>query len=315
MNPAPHTDDFRFSTLLKRWAEGDVNAAEERELFRLAEGDAFRQAALDGFLEHSAADHKAALSRLQNRLSNQNHPDQQEHAAPAKWRIHRLLAAAAATIALLVAVWQFRPERPQAPMAETAEPTFSPSPEKNDPASDTATSEEPIAALYEAEPERKKAEEPNRRPEKAKKKPGGDANSRNLDKLEDAELIQSEERVSDMLPPAKPAPENAIGAHTAKANEPVIRPQRAEQFAPTWWADLQRYLRINARLTPEARNNNITGNVRLRGHLKPDGQMVDIQFEETLGYGLEREALLLMQNFQWPVEQDTFLFIDIRFVR
>ncbi|MDX2135611.1 MAG: hypothetical protein SFV52_12515 [Saprospiraceae bacterium] len=302
MEPALYTEDDRFRALLERWIEGDVTAAEERELFRLAQQDAFRQAALDGYLQFPETDHDTVIRELQARIQRPASPGLQ---------IFPWWLAVAAAMALLLAGWWFWPVQEQAsgPVAAAEEKTM----EMPEQIPDTV----PLAMRSEhtaAPPAPAPAADPARATKKSKSdapvtiQPGSPAGA--------ADIAAAEEAVSAKpLPPADAAPTRSAPMATQMPAGKAAEPQKEKAAPEVWWQDLQRYLRTNARLTPEARNNNISGSVRLRGRLQPDGQLTAITFEETLGYGLEKQALLLMQGFNWPIGKDTVLEIDVRFVR
>ncbi len=302
MEPALYTEDDRFRALLERWIDGDVTAAEERELFRLAQNDAFRQAALDGYLQFPETDHATVVRELRTRV---------HRPAPTKFQIFPWWMAVAAAMALLLAGWWFWPtqEQASAPVAAVEEKALETPEQIPDTAPLAMRSDKPAAA-----PPPAPAADPARAAKKSK--PDAPLRDRPDTPIEAADIAAAEEAMSAKpLPPADAAPTRSAPMTPQMPAGKAAEPQKEKAAPEVWWQDLQRYLRTNARLTPEARNNNISGSVRLRGRLQPDGKLTDITFEETLGYGIERQALLLMQGFNWPIGKDTLLEIDVRFVR
>jgi len=301
MTHAPHTEDARFKTLLERWAEGDVTAAEERELLQLAQNDAFRKEALDGLMQLPEADHATRLSNVRKRMHTAAAP------GAARWRIFTWSAAAA--VLILCSIWWLRP----------------PTAEKN------ASNNAPIAAVEDEKKLDELPEQINRVPETTTPSkpstskplppavqtvPGGrDDVAAKKDALKEPQMVSEsrDEPMADALPPLRSAPVIPAPANAKPAPAPVTKEKL--KTPDIWWLDFQRYLRTNARLTPLARNNNVSGAVRLRGRLKPNGQLTDIEFSETLGFGLEVEALRLMQDYNWPLNKDSVLEVEIKFVR
>ncbi|MFZ4634759.1 MAG: hypothetical protein ACOYNO_11180 [Saprospiraceae bacterium] len=303
MPQAPHTEDARFQTLLERWAAGDVTAAEERELLHLAKDDVFRKEALEGFLQFPEADHAAHLSSLRVRI-NASAPGQ----GMPRWRVYAWSAAAAAVL-IACSIWWLRPTSAEQNASDNA-PIAAVEEKKADPL--TAPKSQTPETISRTKPTPAKPLPPAGQPASGGR--GEDAAKK--DALEEVAIASEskQEKMADALPPARSAPVNPAPAG-AKPTPPSPPSQIRILPNDIWWQDLQRYLRTNARLTPLARNNNVSGTVRLRGHLIPEGRLVDIEFAETLGYGLEVEALRLMQDYNWPVNKDSVLEVEIKFVR
>jgi hypothetical protein len=301
MPQAPHTEDARFQTLLERWAAGDVTAAEERELLHLAKDDVFRKEALEGFLQFPEADHAGHLSSLRVRMpaSTPGMP---------RWRIYTWSAAAAAAL-ILCSIWWLRPTSAEQNASDNA-PIAAVEEKKADPL--TAPKSQTPETISRTKPTPAKPLPPAGQPASGGR--GEDAAKKEA--LEEVAMASEskKEKMADALPPSRSAPVKPAPAGTKPT--PVLGNNQEKLKTPDlWWNDFQRYLRTNARLTPLARNNNISGAVRLRGHLIPEGRLVDIEFAETLGYGLEVEALRLMQDYNWPVNKDSVLEVEIKFVR
>ncbi|MDO8365511.1 MAG: energy transducer TonB, partial [Saprospiraceae bacterium] len=81
------------------------------------------------------------------------------------------------------------------------------------------------------------------------------------------------------------------------------------------WSNFQEYLRRNARLPEAARQNNVSGVVRLKFRLDENNQATDFQTLRSLGYGCDEEAVRLVKAYKWLRGNDPELTIDVSFVR
>lgn len=81
------------------------------------------------------------------------------------------------------------------------------------------------------------------------------------------------------------------------------------------WDSFHAYIRQNARLTPDARNHNATGTVRLRFRVDKNGKAEKIKIENSLGYGCDEEAERLVKTFKWAPPGAKDILVDIPFVR
>ncbi|MEQ1746411.1 MAG: TonB family protein, partial [Saprospiraceae bacterium] len=81
------------------------------------------------------------------------------------------------------------------------------------------------------------------------------------------------------------------------------------------WAAFQAYLRDNARLTTAARNNNITGNVRLSFSIGTDGKPANVRVLQSLGHGCDEEAERLVRRFDWTPAGTVGVEVEVPFRR
>lgn len=81
------------------------------------------------------------------------------------------------------------------------------------------------------------------------------------------------------------------------------------------WEAFQEYLRQNARLTPEARNRNVSGTVRLQFNINANGEPQAFVVLRSVGYGCDQEAIRLVQNWGWTRGQNPIVTVDIPFVK
>ncbi|TNE47899.1 MAG: TonB family protein [Bacteroidetes bacterium] len=136
--------------------------------------------------------------------------------------------------------------------------------------------------------------------------------------------------------PAKARPKSSTGVAPAKptvmddsSRMPVItepqaipqaRTRQAESATPVpepdgGWDAFHTFVRRNARLTDAARNNNVSGNVRLQFTVGPDGKPANVQVVQALGYGCDEAAMQLIRLFNWQPPGTTPVVVEIPFVR
>ncbi len=91
---------------------------------------------------------------------------------------------------------------------------------------------------------------------------------------------------------------------------------RAEQSEPAnGWEAFREYLRQNARLTPEARNRNVSGTVQLQFNVNVNGEPTGFVVLRSLGFGCDQEAIRLVQNWEWVYGKNPIVTVDVPFVR
>jgi len=81
------------------------------------------------------------------------------------------------------------------------------------------------------------------------------------------------------------------------------------------WDAFNEYLRQNARLTLEARNNNASGTVRLQFTVNGNGEPQNFITLRSLGYGCDEEAVRLVKNWDWVRGKSPNVTVDVGFVR
>jgi len=126
-----------------------------------------------------------------------------------------------------------------------------------------------------------------------------------------------------------PSPTQPADAVRAKAAENAKKAGRAEakekqegevvQVAPATpvggWDNFQRYLRNTARLPDAARNNNVSGYVRLQFEVGQDGKPGNVKVLRALGYGCDEEAIRLINNVFWTPGGPGVTTVEVPFVR
>ncbi len=339
-----HTDDARFLELLERWLSGDFTRSDEQELRALASADDFRREAWEGFAAMPEAQHELQLERLRRRL----------YGKPGGRRlpVGMWMAAAAAVVLLVGAIYflpRFQAEQSTAPMAKSAEQPATQSQDLTD------TGAEPESGLIASAPESKSAPTDaksgfNEQDEIAKRtlpaptreqnadRPGGATapppaktapvaaappignaveNARPAELLEDkiASVSESEQPTTRAVPDSIAQPvvttrkENAGAVPAAKKSDTALA-------APNGgWDAFHDFLRRTARLPAEARNNNVSGKVRLEFTVGPDGKPANVRVVRALGFGCDEAAMRLIRLFDWSPAGAGPVVVEVPFVR
>lgn len=100
----------------------------------------------------------------------------------------------------------------------------------------------------------------------------------------------------------------------------ALREEAREQDVPIipqpvgGWDAFSEYLRQNARLPAEARNNNVSGIVRLQFSVNANGEPYNFKTLKGLGYGCDQEAERLVQGWEWSPGRNPVV-VEVRFVR
>ncbi|MCW5924408.1 MAG: TonB family protein [Saprospiraceae bacterium] len=81
------------------------------------------------------------------------------------------------------------------------------------------------------------------------------------------------------------------------------------------WEAFREYLRQNARLTAEARNNNVSGAVLVEFSVNANGEPQGFVVRRSLGYGCDQEAVRLIKNWEWVRGERPTVQVEIPFVR
>ncbi len=76
------------------------------------------------------------------------------------------------------------------------------------------------------------------------------------------------------------------------SDAPVITTPRPEQGM----RQFKRYIQENTRLSPEAQDKKISGNVRVSFFVNPDGSLSEFYIVRSMGYGLDDEAIRLIKE-------------------
>lgn len=344
MSTNPYHDDKRLLELLERWQSGDFTRADEQELQSLADSDDFRREAVEGFWSLPETDHSQHLSALRQRLRQQS-----GHGKRAFFP--QLFMAAAAVLLLVLAVVWLIPsgektatlaQQETAPAAPAAEqPIASNLPEmkssepeasrgKTSPALDkmsrSVVADNQPTGLFESGPAASDAAtEVASSPPAPIQNQGGAVMDEVVVSMpparqSDTEMAQNASEEVDMIqgnsaPRAKAQKEYA-DASKAKDAMKKKAPALANESAPAeGWAGFQDYLRKNARLTEAARQNNITGKVRVRFQLDSNNQPVNFQIVQSLGYGCDEEAIRLIKAYSWQRGKTAEVTVDVPFNR
>jgi hypothetical protein len=81
------------------------------------------------------------------------------------------------------------------------------------------------------------------------------------------------------------------------------------------WDAFNEYCRTSARLTDAARNNNVSGVVRLQFNISNNGDPINFLTIKSLGYGCDEEAIRLVKDFEWIRGKSGLVNVEIKFAR
>lgn len=327
------SDDTRFLDLLHKWQAGDFTRSDEQELQALARSDDFRREALEGFLQQPGEDHRDRLLALRARL--------QPVGAVRRGIFPQMMAAAAVLVLLFAAIWFF-----QKPVTDTPQAIVQNEAPQEDsaPLSDAAPPPPPAASAPEASKSIARAPEavPPSMPEKeqalAKPRPSrniaddqagagvfGNASvaqpaaaapqdkSADIAMQEEAAIPQELNAASDSKKESESKARASSKSDKKLPGQPA--PANAMQNADDDMLALQEYLRMNARLPEAARQNNVSGFVRIRFRLDAQRKARAFEVLHPLGYGCDESAIRLLENYNWRDFTQDSLTVEVPFVR
>ena len=338
MSTNPYNDDKRLLELLERWQSGDFSRADERELHALADSDDFRREAVEGFWSLPEADHAAHLIALRSRLGKRT-------GVAKRVALPQILAAIAAVgLLVLTVVWLIPNKKETASMAQqeaakpveeqpiasnlpdyetNADKTGTDNAAKQDQTRSAAQSRQSSPAIdvspaaSAASSEVASAPPPviNRGGEVAEKKIAAKPD----DKEAEYSSVKNEQDDVDLAPGnAAPRKEDFKETPPTKSKDSMKKKAAlpsADSQPTGGWAVFENYLRLSARLPEAARQNNVSGSVRLKFRLDENNQPVDFQKLRSLGYGCDEEAIRLIKAFSWQRGNDPEIIVDVPFVR
>jgi outer membrane biosynthesis protein TonB len=94
-----------------------------------------------------------------------------------------------------------------------------------------------------------------------------------------------------------------------RGNANAVEPVDYEMVA------LQDYLRRNARLPEAARQNNVSGFVRVSFRLNKNREPKNFKILHSLEYGCDEEAMRLLKAYDWRNFMQDTLTVEVPFVR
>lgn len=340
MSIHPSHQDKRLLDLLERWQTGDFSRADEQELQELAASDEFRRETVEGFWANPEADHSTHIASLRARLRLQ---------AGGTRRVaftQMLTAVAAVFLLVLGVIWLLPKGSEPAPLVEESTPEHI----ENQPIAsnmpEAKTSVEEMrsspGASRPSQLKRSPATE-TMEPPKMAARPTVSSAPVELERVSPAPVPSEESREADLATAAPPETSDAIlekttedqkemdagyakasqqarsaAAKAAKSKESMKKkaPSGPATSQPVGgWNDFKEYLRKNARLTEAARQNNISGTVKIKFRLEENNQPIDFQVIQPLGYGCDDEAIRLLKAYSWRRGDDPEVTVDIPFIR
>lgn len=343
MQTNPYNDDKRLLELLERWQSGDFTRSDEQELQALADSDEFRREAVEGFWALPEASHATHLASLRTRLRERT-------GVGRRVMFPQLMAAAAVVLLVIAAIVFFPSEQKEAPMA--AEQATQP-PMDTQPIASNFPEQKPLESVRSAPPPKtdqllsQSARPGETFPTMAESGPAASGAASEVAATPAPPVLADDEMVGDKTLASKPVEtENAYNKVLEEQDLPDFAPgnvaKRAEAKKETdgmakakqkdaykksrpaspnvsqpqgGWAAFQDYLRRNARLPEAARQNNVSGSVRIKFRLDANNQPIDFITVRALGFGCEEEAIRLVKAYTWQRGSDQELTVDVPFVR
>lgn len=346
-----HNDDARFLELLDKWQSGDYTRHDEQELFELAGKDPFRQESLDGLQQFPETDHRAALEKLHRRLHNTRGPGLTFSMRLLSIAAVLVLLLGAVWFFSRPSV-EISGNNPIAQHTETPAPVQTEAapapledkvvPPEAGPAiakNDRSQPPLPPAASGPAPLERAPEEPVQQHPVVTSDFPGRQAEDEAAHRKPDTLADLGQQESGDYAKSSAPQ-SDAEGYAIAKAKKRAARKSesfpnqratseqtdsalpasKADQPAPgavpnQGWDVFGQYLRDTARLTPEARANNVSGYVRVQFFVKTSNRPEKFQVIKSLGYGCDEIAIQLIKDWKWQRQSAQPVLVDVPFVR
>jgi TonB family protein len=346
------TDDERFNALIEKWMAGDFRATDEQALKALTESDPFRREAWQGLLAAPEEDHARQLDALRSRLQ-EGRPAAPTVPFYRPWAA--VAAAVVFLIVgywwiqsrkIIIPSGQIADKEVAAPTRETDATeglnTVAAAPEAH------------RSALPRQQEALKKEQEWSAKPAAPVVSAVADedvsgASLSSAPAVEEVMAVEADDRAGQeehakskeiskpmaTLPPAAPSvakPQPVVAednmakksaAHRTKdkANMDSVRSTLQKETLPArstptgGWDEWTAYLRQNARLTPEARANNVTGNVIIQFSVNASGDVVNVVYIRRVGYGCDEEALRLIRSWEWTAGRNPVVQVEVPFVR
>lgn len=353
MNESFQHDDARFIDLLRRWSTGDFTRADEQELYALARSDEHRREALEGFMAVPDYDHHVRIDALYAQLQDQT--GSKRRILPISV-IMSVAAGIVLLIIAVVAIPMLQKSSEQQVAMETApvitkpdaavtltdqSPPVEQTPAVTQPASSPESAKKisggPVldqVPAYKSSTATDVDPESNMMLEEAPVMP--------RENTRDKDLAQAGRRAQQPAMSAKPAPsvpvpakddaivmkktaspESAGAVPGARAKEEVeadVKTSADKMKAKSSDLDpkrsLESYLSQKARLPKAARDNNVSGSVKVQLSIDEYGKATNLQVIQGLGFGCDEEALRLIRAFTFEKKAaGQTLTVDAPFVR
>ncbi|MCC7467161.1 MAG: TonB family protein [Saprospiraceae bacterium] len=324
----PYNNDKRLLELLERWQSGEFTRADEQELQSLTASDEFRREAAEGFMSAPEEDHGKRLSSLHARLRNR--AGTARRVVLPQW-----LAAVAAVAVLIVAVVWLMPVQEKQSVSEESMAAPAIEGPQNEPSQDDASQDYATAPVPEPKASSGSERSVATGPKVFQSESTGNAAMSATDATEGV-AIQDAQPMPEPAAAAQASEEASKNADLAaeySAQEEVqtqaperamARKKESRAMLPGatasaqpqgGWNTFNEYLRKNARLPEQARQNNVSGTVRVRFTLDANGKPSDFQIVKSLGFGCDEAARRLIEQYSWQPGQNNELTVDVPFVR
>jgi TonB family protein len=350
MNNNTLTDDQRLLELLEKWNSGDFTRSDEQALRQLASTDEFRRESVEGYLRAPSDDHQQSLERIAQRLQARAQP------MKARWAYWHWAAVAASIAVFAVAIWTLIPTQEkrgeiiaQTPDMEMADDRVG---ERGTaPTADSAPAEHSGPIVYNqsapARSSQRTAVQPRLESDYSRKKEAESANIV-IDLSEAAKTDKMAPKPQQTTVPASAPSRSAAAKDTAPSTadigmasegeiseraeqavkakksaseraEEAVKDRKSAQKALNESVEdvFSRYLYQNARLPYEAKNNNVSGFVRVRFSINDKGKASNATVIRPLGYECDEAALRLVNAYNWPASfrPPAPIEVDVPFIK
>lgn len=139
--------------------------------------------------------------------------------------------------------------------------------------------------------------------------------STNISPPEERASTAAKKKSAPKTEPA-PATQGAVYGKTDSALSAPAADKKSPGAVPDQgWDAFGQYLRNSARLTPQAKANNVSGYVRVQFYVDITNRPVNFIVVKSLGYGCDEAAIDLVKNWKWSRQSGQPVLVDVPFVR
>jgi Gram-negative bacterial TonB protein C-terminal len=342
--------DTRFLQLLHKWRTGDFTRADEQEMWALAVDDPFRMDTLAGMMEQPELDHEATVTALRAKIREKQPGRMVGFPQILAVAAGLILVFAAIWFFNIRPVPEEKGQMAtelHAVGEETSAPTVSvPSPptemrRQSAPSGAASTGAAPADAApagpsalevdkmaeEEAPPTFAEVKDDARydeagrdialqKPNPSIVQPPGDIRAQSTNMARPAEIAKQEQSYAKKKRSKDPAPQfdrqQSQDQNAGKADATLSLQSNQPKEG---WISFRLNLANNARLTPAALANNVTGTVRLQFLLDASARPVEIKVISGLGHGCDEAAIQLIKMAEWIKVDNQAVTVDVPFVR
>ena len=322
-----------FDKWLKRWFRGDLTRRDEAAMEQLAEKDAFLHESIDGYRSTPNLEHEEMLLRLRGKLRQKapvakRVPISRILAAAAAvvvlvaaiWLLPDFFTSADTSSNTIAQKQDTPPEAVEERQESDSEQVSPEKPAVKAPGRDIASGagggpatlpkDKPKASIPVEKEDMDAFQDVAEEPQRAMPPP-----VQTVEELPELPEVQAKKEQMGEIRQADDAVPLSNSGNVSRRAKPKAREEKMEEAAYNYeppmentllggqpemgWADFNEYLRRKALLPVQARNNNVTGVVRLEFSIDSGGEPVNFNVLQGLGYGCDEEAKRLVQAVKW----------------